>query len=62
MKRKDQRIGFRTPADIKASLLQIARKESRSLAQVCEALLRGGIQTYKREGARYLQRFLERSR
>ena len=40
--------------------LQIAKKEGRSLAQICELLLRGGIHEYEREGARYLQRLLAR--
>ena len=57
---KDERIGFRVSSEIKASLLQIAKKEGRSLAQVCELLLRGGIQEYEREGSRYLHRFVER--
>jgi hypothetical protein len=57
---KDEQIGFRVSSEIKAALLQIAKKEGRSLAQVCELLLRGGIHEYEREGARYLHRFVER--
>jgi hypothetical protein len=57
---KDQRIGIRVPTDLKALLTQIANKEGRSLAQVCELLLRGGIQAYEREGTKYLHRILER--
>ncbi len=60
MTAKDERIGFRASRDIKAALLQIAKKEGRSLAQVCELLLRGGIHEYEREGSRYLHRFVER--
>ena len=59
---KDERIGFRVPGDIKASLLQIAKKEGRSLAQVCELLLRGGIGEYERDGAAYIHRLLARAR
>jgi hypothetical protein len=59
MTAKEERIGFRVAAEIKSSLLQIARKEGRSLAQVCELLLRGGIHEYEREGSRYLHRFVE---
>jgi len=57
---KDERIGFRVSGDIKNALLQIAKKEGRSLAQVCELLLRGGIHEYEREGPRYLHRFVLR--
>lgn len=62
MTSKDERIGFRVSSDIKVSLLQIAKKEGRSLAQVCELLLKGGIHEYEREGSRYLHRFVERPR
>ena len=59
---KDQRIGFRITSDVKRSLLQIAKKEGRSLAQVCEIFLRGGIEGYKKDGSKYLQRFLSRQK
>ena len=58
MMKKDERIGFRVSAEVKKTLLQIARREGRSLAQICEIFLRGGIAAYKREGAKYLQRLL----
>ena len=60
MTAKDERIGFRVSSEIKIALLQIAKKEGRSLAQVCELLLRGGIHEYEREGPRYLHRFVLR--
>jgi hypothetical protein len=62
MTAKDERIGFRVSKEIKAALSQIAKKEGRSLAQVCELLLRGGIREYDREGSRYLHRFVEKPR
>jgi len=58
--KKDQRIGFRLPAELKRTVIQIARKEGRSLAQVCEIFLRGGVSSYKKEGPKYLQRFISR--
>jgi hypothetical protein len=60
MTAKDERIGFRVSKEIKAAVSQIAKKEGRSLAQVCELLLRGGIHEYDREGSRYLHRFVEK--
>jgi hypothetical protein len=60
MTAKDERIGFRVSGEIKVALLKIAKKEGRSLAQVCELLLLGGIHEYEREGSRYLHRFVER--
>ena len=59
MEKKDERIGFRIPAHVKRALIGIANKEGRSLAQVCELFLRAGIASYKKGGAKYLQRFLE---
>src|SRR5260370_27878679 len=58
--RKEDRIGFRVPAELKRTLSQIAKNEGRSLAQVCEIFLRGAASSYKAEGPKYLQRILSR--
>lgn len=58
MTAKDERIGFRVSSEIKTALLHIARKEDRSLAQVCELLLRSGIHEYEKEGSAYIHRLL----
>jgi hypothetical protein len=60
MTAKDERVGFRVSNEMKASLLHIARKEGRSLAQICELFLRGGIMEYEKEGSGYLHRLLIR--
>ena len=57
---KDDRIGLRVSRDVKAALLNIARKEGRSLAQICELLLRGGIVEYEKTGPEYLRNLLSR--
>ena len=62
MTAKDERIGFRVSSEVKAALLQIAKKEGRSLAQVCELFLRGGILEYEKDGSGYLHRLLTRAR
>jgi hypothetical protein len=59
---KDQTIGIRVTAELKKALLQIATKEGRSLAQLCEILLRGAAASYKEEGHSYLQRLLARQK
>lgn len=59
---KNERIGVRLPAEMKRTLSQIARKEGRSLAQICEIFLRGGIASYKKEGPKYLKHFLSRQK
>jgi hypothetical protein len=60
--RKEDRIGFRVPLELKRTLMQIAKNEGRSLAQVCEILLRGGALLYAQEGPKYLQRLLSRQK
>jgi len=39
-----------------------AAREGRSLAQICEAFLKARSETYKKEGLKYLQRFLSRQK
>jgi len=58
--KKDTRLTFRVPSELKKRLEAIAAKEGRSVAQVCEAFLRAGSQGYRKEGPKYLQRFLSR--
>ena len=60
--RKAEQIGLRVPADLKKALIQIAKSEDRSLAQVCEILLRNGVLSYKEEGPKYFQRILAQQR
>lgn len=60
--RKDTALSFRIPGHLKAELEKVALSEGRSLAQVCEALLAGGIEIYKKEGAKYLQRLISRQK
>jgi hypothetical protein len=42
--------------------LQIAWKEGRRLAQVCEIFMCGAIEGYRKEGPKYLQRYLSRQK
>lgn len=58
--RKDTALSFRVPRRLKTDLERVALSEGRSLSQVCEALLAGGLDVYRKEGAKYLQRLLSR--
>jgi predicted transcriptional regulator len=58
--RKDTQFTFRVPADLKTKLQNIAAIEGRSMAQICEAFLRAGSDSYDKEGAKFLRRFLGR--
>jgi hypothetical protein len=55
--RKDAPLAFRIQADLKKRLLKLARRESRSVSQVCEMLLKIGVDEYDRQGQKYLQNF-----
>jgi hypothetical protein len=60
--RKDTALSFRIPGHLKIELEKVALHEGRSLAQVCEALLSGGLEMYKKDGSKYLQRLLSRQK
>ena len=60
--RKNAPLAFRVPQELKSELQKIAEGEARSISQICEILLKLGVETYKREGPKYLQRFLSRRR
>lgn len=56
--RKDTRLSFRVRSELKTRLEEIAATEGRSVAQVCEALLKVGTESYKKEGNKILQQGL----
>ena len=60
--RKETALSFRVSKRLKAELERVAVKEGRSLSQICEAMLSGGVQHYIKEGSAYLQRFISSPR
>jgi hypothetical protein len=60
--KKDAPLSFRIPEELKKSLQAIADREARSISQVCEILLTIGTEAYNKEGSRYLQSFLKRTK
>lgn len=56
--KKDTQFTFRIRTDLKRELQIIAASEGRSMAQICEAFLRAGSEVYKKEGPKFLRRFL----
>jgi hypothetical protein len=60
--RKDTRLSFRIRSDLKKTLEAIAAAEGRSVAQICDVFLKAGSESYKKEGTRFLQRFLAQPR
>jgi hypothetical protein len=55
-------LSVRVTRALKSELEKVALSEGRSVAQVCEALLNGGLEAYKKEGSPYLQKFITRKR
>ena len=56
--KKDAPLAFRIPNELKRRLLRAAKRETRSLSQICEMLLMAGIQEYEKSGPKYLQKTL----
>lgn len=48
--------------ELRTQLERIAQREERSISQICEVLLRGGVAAYQKEGFKYLQRFLSKQK
>lgn len=57
---KDTRLTLRIRSELKKELESVAAAEGRSVAQICDALLQGGLIAYRKEGTRYFRRFLAR--
>jgi hypothetical protein len=55
-------LGIRINPELKKALEQVADAEERSVAQICELLLRTGIDAYKKSGTKYLQRTMSRGK
>ena len=60
--RKDAPLAFRIQADLKKRLLRLAKQEGRSVSQICEMLLRIGVDEYDKDGHKYLQKILNLTR
>jgi predicted transcriptional regulator len=58
--RKDDRLSFRISSDLKKEVEGIAKREGRTVAQVSEAFVRSGVDSYRKMGARALQKWLAR--
>ena len=57
---KKEFLAFRLAPELKQQIEEIAVSEERSISQICEILLRGGIDAYRKEGPEYLQRLLRK--
>lgn len=58
--KKDTRLTFRVHSNLKKDLEAIADREGRSVAQICDAFLKAGLEAYRKSGSKYVQRFISR--
>ena len=55
-------LAFRVQPELKVAIQEIADREARSISQVCELLLSEGVQAYKREGPKFMQRLVAKQK
>jgi hypothetical protein len=55
-------LAFRVSPDLKREIQELASNEARSLSQVCELLLHEGVQAYKKEGPKFMQRLVAKQK
>ncbi len=55
-------LGIRIDPELKKALEEVGNKEERSVSQICELLLRNGVDAYKSQGSKFLQRVLSREK
>jgi hypothetical protein len=55
-------LAFRVSPDLKNEIQAIADSEARSVSQVCELLLSEGVQAYKKEGPKLMQRLVAKQK
>jgi hypothetical protein len=47
-------LGIRINLELKKALEQIGDAEERSVSQICELLLRNGVESYRKEGVKHI--------
>ena len=62
MPENKQFLAFRVSLALKHEIQQIADSEARSVSQICEMLLADGVEAYKKEGAKFMQRLVAKQK
>jgi hypothetical protein len=58
--KKDTRLTFRVASYLKKDIEAIATREGQSVARICEAFIVAGLDSYKKQGTKFLQPMLGR--
>ena len=53
---------FRVDPALRRDIQRIADEEQRTITQVCEMLLYEGVEAYKKEGPKFMQRLVAKQR
>ncbi len=53
---------FRVNPDLKRELQKLAAEEQRTVSQVCEMLLYEGLEVYKKDGPKFMQRLVAKQK
>jgi hypothetical protein len=59
---KTEFVAFRVAPELKRELQRMADDEQRALSQVCEMLLYEGVEAYKKEGPKLMQRLVAKQK
>lgn len=59
---KTEFLAFRVKPELKRDIEQIADDEQRNISQICEMLLHEGVETYKKEGSKFMQRLVAKQK
>jgi len=55
-------LAFRVSPALKEEIQEIAANEARSVSQICELLLSEGIEAYRKEGPKFMQRLVAKQK
>jgi len=58
---KNARLTLRMDRDLRIGIEEIAAREGRSVTQVCDALLKAGVEAYSKQGGKFLQKYTARN-
>jgi hypothetical protein len=59
---KTEFVAFRVAPELKRELQRISDDEQRAVSQVCEMLLYEGVEAYKRDGPKFIQRLVAKQK
>jgi hypothetical protein len=55
-------LAFRVNPELKREIQRIADEEQRNITQICEIFLYEGVEAYKRDGPKFMQRLIAKQK